>query len=217
MAKTYKGEVPQYVRISEVYRKKIKSGEYVYGQKMDGEHIIGEKFNVSRMTGRRVLRDLEKEGLVSRHRGTGTICMWKSAIEVQLYPSCDLMDAIKCPDRKVWLKELSKEVIVDDSAALTMGVDEGKELTQLKQLQMVDKIKVAYIISDILPLNNSRITRTTTKVNTMLPSPEVRSALNLHPDQPVLLKQVFFYDENNEMKQYDQYYYRGDCVFTSSK
>lgn len=210
--------IPQHARISKIYRDMIKSGQYTEGQRIDSEFEICDKHGVSRITARRVLMDLEKEGLVSRHRGKGTFCIWKSEIEVQLYPTCDVMDAIQTPDRKVWLKTLSEETIkADDSLALTMGIYEGEELIETKQLQMVDEVKVTYIVSDVLPSQNNRPAKTTTKIRTMLPPSEVQSAMKLYKEQPILLKEIFFYDENNDVKQYDRYYYRGDCVFTSSK
>lgn len=210
--------IPEYARILKIYRDQIKSKEIVYGQKIDTEFQICEKYGVSRITGRRVLSDLEKEGLVSRARGKGTFCIWKSEIEVQLFPECDLVDAIKCPGRKVWFKELSrKRIQADFFTALTMGIDEGTELAEFKQLQMVDEVKVVYIISNIVPSKTKNNIKTSTKFKTLLPSSEVQSTLNVLKDQPVLLQEVFFYDETNNVKQYDQYYYRGDSIVNGNR
>lgn len=195
----------------------IKSGKYTYGQKIDGEFDICGKYNVSRITAIRVLNDLEKEGLVSRYRGKGTFCIWKSDIEIQLYPNCDLMDAIKSPERNVWLEEISKEIIKADAfISSIMEIHEGDELEELKQVQIVDEVKVAFFVSHILPSNNRKMVRKTIKIKTMLPPSEVQTGLNLLKDQPVILKEIFFYDDEDNVVKYDKYYYRGDCVFITN-
>ncbi len=50
----------------------IKQGDYAAGEKIPPELELGQRFNVSRPTVARALRDLEREGLLVRRPGAGT-------------------------------------------------------------------------------------------------------------------------------------------------
>lgn len=63
--------VPLYHQIYLILREKILEGHYDT-KPLPGELVLAEQFNVSRVTMRRALQDLVKEGLVARGRGKGT-------------------------------------------------------------------------------------------------------------------------------------------------
>lgn len=63
--------VPLYHQIYLILREKIIEGHFD-NQPLPGELVLAEQFNVSRVTMRRALQDLVKEGLVARGRGKGT-------------------------------------------------------------------------------------------------------------------------------------------------
>ncbi|HEX4918543.1 MAG TPA: GntR family transcriptional regulator [Limnobacter sp.] len=63
--------VPLYHQIYLILREKIIEGHYD-AKPLPGELVLAEQFNVSRVTMRRALQDLVKEGLVARGRGKGT-------------------------------------------------------------------------------------------------------------------------------------------------
>ncbi|MCQ8895200.1 GntR family transcriptional regulator [Limnobacter humi] len=63
--------VPLYHQIYLILREQIIEGHYDT-KPLPGELVLAEQFNVSRVTMRRALQDLVKEGLVARGRGKGT-------------------------------------------------------------------------------------------------------------------------------------------------
>ncbi|MFN4329036.1 MAG: GntR family transcriptional regulator [Limnobacter sp.] len=63
--------VPLYHQIYLILREQIIEGHY-NSKPLPGELVLAEQFNVSRVTMRRALQDLVKEGLVARGRGKGT-------------------------------------------------------------------------------------------------------------------------------------------------
>ena len=63
--------VPLYHQIYLILREQILEGRYS-SQPLPGELVLAEQFNVSRVTMRRALQDLVKEGLIARGRGKGT-------------------------------------------------------------------------------------------------------------------------------------------------
>ena len=62
----------KYLRIVDWLKEKIESGELKPGQKLYSENELSQMFALSRQTVRHAVGILEKEGLVSRRRGSGT-------------------------------------------------------------------------------------------------------------------------------------------------
>ncbi len=63
---------PLYHQMYLVLRQRIQGGEFDPAQPLPGEHHLAGQFGVSRVTVRRTLGQLEKDGLVTRRRGVGT-------------------------------------------------------------------------------------------------------------------------------------------------
>lgn len=71
--------VPLYHQIYLILRERILGGHYD-DQPLPGELGLAEQFNVSRVTMRRALHDLVKEGLVYRGRGKGTFAKPRTGV-----------------------------------------------------------------------------------------------------------------------------------------
>ncbi len=66
------GVTPLYHQIYLVLRERLHAGEFPPGRPLPGEHRLAAQFGVSRVTVRRTLEALVREGLVRRCRGAGT-------------------------------------------------------------------------------------------------------------------------------------------------
>jgi GntR family transcriptional regulator of arabinose operon len=66
------GDKPLYSQIIEILRDRILRGEYVAEQQLPTEVELAEQFSVSRITSKRALIELEREGLIYRRRGSGS-------------------------------------------------------------------------------------------------------------------------------------------------
>jgi len=62
----------QYKLLAQTLIRRIRDGEYPPGSMLPTENELGQQFNVSRITVRGALRELEVQGLVSRRPGIGT-------------------------------------------------------------------------------------------------------------------------------------------------
>lgn len=71
MAETEKNTA-KYRFLADTIRKKIESGEYEPGMRMESENELSERFGYSRQTVRQAFGVLESEGLIERRRGSGT-------------------------------------------------------------------------------------------------------------------------------------------------
>ncbi|TFE25194.1 GntR family transcriptional regulator [Cohnella luojiensis] len=67
-----KGDSPLYQQIIEILRDRIARGEYIPNQQLPTEVELAEQFDVSRITSKRALIELEREGLIYRRRGSGS-------------------------------------------------------------------------------------------------------------------------------------------------
>lgn len=63
---------PQYVRIGDVLRDRIREGHYGIGTLLPTESELCEEFSISRHTVREALRRLCEEGLIERKQGSGS-------------------------------------------------------------------------------------------------------------------------------------------------
>jgi GntR family transcriptional regulator len=63
---------PLYLQIKAVIQKQIETGELQIGERAASERELSETFNVSRMTARQALKELEQEGYLERVRGRGS-------------------------------------------------------------------------------------------------------------------------------------------------
>jgi DNA-binding LacI/PurR family transcriptional regulator len=64
------GEIPKYVKIKNKIRKDIKSGKI--GGKLPGERVLAKEFEVSYMTVRKAIMELEEEGILHKFTTKGT-------------------------------------------------------------------------------------------------------------------------------------------------
>lgn len=67
-----KSPIPVYYQIKEDIKNRIKSGEWKSGEAIDSERKISDTYQVSRMTVRQAIGELEKEGILEREKGRGT-------------------------------------------------------------------------------------------------------------------------------------------------
>lgn len=72
MRSTASSPLPLYHKVYMVLRQRLLDGEFPAGAAMPTEQELGEQFNVSRITVRRAMDELESEGLILRKRGKGT-------------------------------------------------------------------------------------------------------------------------------------------------
>ncbi|MCP5096625.1 MAG: GntR family transcriptional regulator [Chloroflexi bacterium] len=74
--------LPVYMRVAEDLRSKLGTQGFEFGLYLPGEHEIATQYNLSRGTIRRALGILEKEGLLSRQPGRGTLILPPSSHEL---------------------------------------------------------------------------------------------------------------------------------------
>lgn len=64
--------LPLYQQLARLLARRIETGEWKPGDLIPGDHELQDVYRLSRTTVRQAVQDLERAGLVTRHRGRGT-------------------------------------------------------------------------------------------------------------------------------------------------
>lgn len=125
-------ETPKYVLIANQLRQEIAEGKYTPGDQLPQEMAIANNFNVSRITVRNALRQLESDGLIYRIQGAGTFVKETESnnLDQQDYDNFELIDFAR--DQ---VKLLDFQV-----AKPTKDLQDGLELTQFDLCYQVKRV-----------------------------------------------------------------------------
>ena len=72
-------EAPLYRQVRDALRRRIDAGEYTPGQKLPSETRLAAELNVHRLTVRRAVEELAREGLLQARQGSGTFVTRRQA------------------------------------------------------------------------------------------------------------------------------------------
>lgn len=223
-----KGNKALYVQIKDYYRNKILSGELKLGDKLETELEIQSIFGVSRITARQAILDLEKDGMVKRGRGKGTFVIWQPAIEEEL---SHIMSFTKEMEMHGRVPGTSGFSITQEEPPKSLSISTNEKMYCIRRVRTADDINIVYFVSyfplstnlpmdpkeysesiyEILDYTGTGLpSRIEEKIRAEIPSKEVREALNIPKSLPVLVRQRRSYNDQNELIEYTNCYYRGD-------
>jgi GntR family transcriptional regulator len=63
---------PLYIQLERILREAILDGTLSQSEPLPTERELADRYNISRITVRKALNDLQREGLLTRRRGAGT-------------------------------------------------------------------------------------------------------------------------------------------------
>ncbi len=227
-----KGCPSLYQQIKDIYKNKIVTEEIKRGDKIPSEIEIQKEFNVSRITARQAILELEKEGMVKRGRGKGTYVIWQKGIEEDLSHIKSFTEEMISRNRVPGTKSLSVEkVMVTENIAKEYGMKSNEEMYCIKRVRTADDVRLVYFVSYFplstkLPMDSSAYKesiyemldytgmgipiKVEEKISAILPNKEVCNALNISSSQPVLLRERISLNEKGELMEFTHCYYRGD-------
>lgn len=128
------GSIPLYEQLRTVIRQEIVSGAYAAGERMPSETELENRFGVSRITVRRAIEDLEKDGLLERKQGRGTFVIYnkvKSNMDSIMGFTDSMVRMGRTPRRTI----LSKKVIkAGRKLADILGINKEDSVIELKRV-----------------------------------------------------------------------------------
>ena len=220
-----------YIQISDILRNKIIKKEYEYDSIIPSETELQNIYQVSRITARQAIQELEKEGLVHRARGKGTVVIYQKTIEEFLTRIYSFTDEMKEKGIEPGTSYAHIEMVKADSKlAGIFDVEPDMPLYRLERVRTGDGEPIVIFQSYFhmnrqLPLDDSlyygslysmleekgiRPVRITEKFNCMMPDSHTQEFLKMKKTIPVLRRIRTSYDKDDEVVEYTVSLYRGD-------
>lgn len=151
---------PLYHQVYLILRGRIRQGVLAAGQMLPGEQELARMMRVSRITVKRALNELAAEGLVSRHRGRGTVVA-RAVFSPVVKGSFDtLIESLRLMglETDVELQDL-RQVPAEDAVAAHLELPVGEDIQQVIRLRRLQGEPFSYLVT-YLPMNVARRIRT---------------------------------------------------------
>ena len=134
-----------YLKIKEVILHEINSGNWSPGQRIMSEEEFAIKFNVSRMTSRHALVELEREGILVRFRALGTFVA-QTKVQRNLDRLLTFAEAARVRGQEPEVRTLAFLIKpVDGAIAEIINLQPSELVINLEQLHIVDHSPLAIL------------------------------------------------------------------------
>jgi GntR family transcriptional regulator len=219
---------PLYVQLQRVLRDAITQHRLSPEEAIPPERDIAEGYAISRITVRRALEGLVKEGLLTRRRGAGTFVAGrvdKSFSKLSSF-SEDMRSWGRRP-HSVWLKRSAGMVTPDE--ALSLGLSPGAAVFRFHRVRYADDVPMAieystipaYCVPSLETVGDSlyeamervgnRPVRVLQRLRAVLFTAEQSEALKVAPRDAGLLIERRGYLRDGRAAEFTLSYYRGDA------
>ena len=130
-----KQSIPVYLKVKESIEEKIHDGTYRKDMRLPSENTLSAEWGISRMTVRRALDELTREGVLYRTRGSGTF------VAANRFSQCDVMnfsEMVKMRGSVPETEVLEKVFVCEDEIALAMHLPRNTVFYAVKRLRKAD-------------------------------------------------------------------------------
>lgn len=153
------GAAPLYHQLFLFLRERIRSGAFPAGAVLPGEQELARKFEVSRITVKRALNELATAGLVSRHRGRGTVVTFNPSIPVVKGSFENLLESLKIMGLSTEVELIRvAEIDAEDDAADLLELAAGQRVQRAVRLRKIEGEPFSYLTTYV-PASIARLFR----------------------------------------------------------
>ncbi|HSK09169.1 MAG TPA: GntR family transcriptional regulator [Vicinamibacterales bacterium] len=125
--------LPAYRRICADIRSRIEGGDLSPGDRVESERQLARRFEVSLMTARAALKELEAEGLVERRLGSGT---YVAPPRIHFNRLQSFSEQMAVRGERARSRILSVQVVADEiEVAVRLGLPPGSRLVRLERVR----------------------------------------------------------------------------------
>ncbi|AJY14377.1 GntR family transcriptional regulator [Burkholderia dolosa] len=224
---------PLYVQIKDTLRARILDGTYAPHSRMPSEHELCAMFDVSRITVRQALGDLQKEGLLFKLHGKGTFVSKPKAFQnvTSLQGFAEAMSSMGY-EIVNQLRSL-RTVKADRHLATKLNLHEGAPLVEIHRVRLLNREPVSlertwvpealgkriagadlatrdiFLILENdcgVPLGHADVS-----IDAILADDEIVDALRVEEGSPVLRIERLTHDAAGAPIDYEHLYFRGDA------
>lgn len=160
--------VPLYHQLVDKIREQIVMQEYKQGDRLPSERQLAKDYNVSVITSRKALAELEDEGLIERIQGKGTFVAIKK-YNRSLNKFISFTEMCRSIGAKAGSKEIEKKIIVSNKdIAEKLEVAANSQVVYISRLRYVDGepmvIEKSYFNLDYAYLLNQDLSKSLFKI-----------------------------------------------------
>nr|WP_263326389.1 UTRA domain-containing protein [Neobacillus sp. Marseille-Q6967] len=157
--------MPLYSQLKQVIKEEINRGNYLPGEQLPSESILCERYGVSRITARRAITDLVKEGILHSQQGKGTYVK-ESKVKRELISVGGFSETTTASGKTPSSQILSNLIIKpDDHLMSVLKLGPNDNLLKLHRLLLIDNdpfiIETSYYPLRYLPGLEQLIGQTT--------------------------------------------------------
>ena len=139
---------PLYFQLYKLFKNGILDGSFTNGSLLPTEGRLSEEFDVSRITSKRAMDELAREGLVERHRGRGTYVTHKTTATPMHAPMVGLLQEVESIGQNSTATTLQCRMAPPPSKIRQlMGLTEDINILQLRRVRHHDNIRFGYYSS----------------------------------------------------------------------
>ncbi len=225
--------VPLYSQLKELLRERILDGTYPPLSRMPSESELGKAFDVSRITVRQALGDLQKEGLIFKIHGKGTFVAKPKAFQnvssLQGLAESMTQMGYEVLNRLLGFKQVPASALV----AKRLQVQEGSAVTEIKRVRLINRepvsLEVTYlpqmvgeklekadlVTRDIflilendcgIPLGHADLA-----IDAVLADSSLTQALGVEEGSPIMRIERLTHAADGTPLDFEHLYYRGDA------
>ncbi|HEY4297634.1 MAG TPA: GntR family transcriptional regulator [Paraburkholderia sp.] len=224
---------PLYVQIKEALRARIQDGTYPPHSQMPSEHELCAMFDVSRITVRQALGDLQKEGLLFKLHGKGTFVSKPKAFQ-NVTSLQGFSEAMSSMGYEI-VNQLRRFEIVKANRHIAQHLDlpEGAPVAEIHRVRLLNREPVSLeltwvpealgkqlanadlVTRDIflilendcgVPLGHADMS-----IGAILADDDIVDALRVEDGSPVLRIERLTHDASGTPIDYEYLYFRGDA------
>ncbi len=143
-------DIPLYIKISRILKEEIESGLYKVGDLLPSEEELERRFGASRTTIRNALGELEREGLVLRRRGKGTIVQEPKTAQNMNFIS-SFTETLREKGVQVGTGIVTIELIPAPPKVLAaLGLEKGEKVYLVQRTRLANGVPIAFMTNYLL-------------------------------------------------------------------
>jgi GntR family transcriptional regulator len=224
---------PLYAQIKDALRERILDGTYAPHSQMPSEHELCAMFDVSRITVRQALGDLQKEGLLFKLHGKGTFVSKPKAFQ-NVTSLQGFAEAMSSMGYEIVNQLRSFRIVkADRHVAAKLNLPEGAPVTEIHRVRLLNREPVSLELTwvpeafgkrlanadlaarDIflilendcgVPLGHADVA-----IDAILADDDIVEALRVEEGSPVLRIERLTHDDSGTPIDYEYLYFRGDA------
>lgn len=224
---------PMYAQIKEELRRRILDGTYQPHQQLPSEAELMAAFDVSRITVRQALSDLQGEGLIFKIHGKGTFVSKPKAFQ-ELGQLEGFGEAMGRHGHETYNKLVSLRTLkAPASVAERLALPAGSSVTEIRRVRLLNREPISLDVSwfdrsigeklkradlaqrDIFSILENQLAQplgqAELRIEAILADEMLAELLKVQPGSPVLKMDRLTYTQDGRPIDYEHLYYRGDA------